>query len=934
MHRTTGKSLTRTLGAAVLAAAVAAGCGKPSEAQLLAAARQRLAKHENAAAIIELKNTLEAFPKSGEARFLLGSTLMASGNPAAAELELVRARELDYPDKEVAPLLATAMLANGRPGAAILAFQAVQLPDPAAQAELLTNLALAYAVQGDLRTATEQNEQALRLAPGSLPAGVLKARLKAASGDVAAATVLIDMLLAQAPEHAQAWVVKGDLLRRGDADLPAAVAAYRKAISLRADQSPAHSGLLGILIAQRNIPAANEALAAMKKALPQHPDTRYFDGMLAYLRGDFAATRTITQQLLRNSPANPRYLLLAGQAELELKSLAQAEALIAKAVGEAPAVRLPRLRLAVVQMRSGQADKALATLQPLTTGKNPDTEALSLEGQIYLERGELKRAQASFANAAKIAPANPAARMGTALSLLAQGQDNDGFRALDALAKGSPGNTAADLALIAARLDRGQYDAALAAIDAMAAKQPKQTQTQTQAEFLRGRVKAMRGDPAGARTHFEAVLQTEAGHAGALKALTDIDLAEHKVAAARQRYEQLLQREPGNVMAMLALADLQSREPGQAEAVVALLDKAIKANPLDPNAHIAAISLYLRQGNNQRALAAAQAAVSLIPNDASLLERLGLAQLYAGDVQQAIATLGRVASMQPQSALAQLRLADAYRAANDLTAAEPHVRRALQLAPAWPAAQHAGVVMAMRAKKTDQALAMARAIQTRQPGEAIGFRLEGDVEAGRKQWDAAAAAFRKALAKDNPADSAVRLHWALVNAGKTADAREFADTWLRDHAADARFNGHLADIALLRGDLAAAESHYRRVLALSADDISALNNLAYLTLKQGKPGAIALAERAVRLAPERADLLDTLAQAYAAEKQIDKAIDWQRKAVELAPNKGGLRLTLARMYLQAGKKDRALDELQRLAKLGPVFSAQDDVARLTKEAGG
>lgn len=94
--------------------------------------------------------------------------------------------------------------------------------------------------------------------------------------------------------------------------------------------------------------------------------------------------------------------------------------------------------------------------------------------------------------------------------------------------------------------------------------------------------------------------------------------------------------------------------------------------------------------------------------------------------------------------MVQLRLADAYRAGQKSAEADVHVRCALELAPGWLPAQTASMALAMREKQPAQARLLARAVQSQHPTEAVGFRLEGDIEGSQKNWDAAIAAFLKA----------------------------------------------------------------------------------------------------------------------------------------------------------------------------------------------
>jgi Flp pilus assembly protein TadD len=61
-----------------------------------------------------VKNALQQNPNLGEARFLLGSALLDSGDLSGAEVELRKALELKHPADAVVPLLAVTMLGLGQ----------------------------------------------------------------------------------------------------------------------------------------------------------------------------------------------------------------------------------------------------------------------------------------------------------------------------------------------------------------------------------------------------------------------------------------------------------------------------------------------------------------------------------------------------------------------------------------------------------------------------------------------------------------------------------------------------------------------------------------------------------------------------------------------------------------------------------------------------
>jgi cellulose synthase operon protein C len=77
-------------------------------------------------------------------------------------------------------------------------------------------------------------------------------------------------------------------------------------------------------------------------------------------------------------------------------------------------------------------------------------------------------------------------------------------------------------------------------------------------------------------------------------------------------------------------------------------------------------------------------------------------------------------------------------------------------------------------------------------------------------------------------------------------------------------------------------------------------------------------------------VLDTLAEALAADKQFARALEAQKEALVLAPDNDLLRLNLARIALRADNKTLARAELDKLSARGRLFPQQDEVTRLKK----
>jgi putative PEP-CTERM system TPR-repeat lipoprotein len=907
-----------------------AACGPRSDGDVLASARKHIEQRDIATASIELKNLLQKNPKSGEARYLLGKLLLDNGDSAGAETELARAAEQGYDENQVAPQMVAALMAQQKTEQVLQQFGGLLLRDANAAADLKTWVASAYLARGNAGDADLALQKALQLVPDHVPALILQARVAAAQGQAAKAMSLAEALVARVPGDASAWLLQADLLLSGGpASNPRAEAAYRKVLELQPDSIVAHDRLLSMLIGQRNFDAAGRQWEALRKLRPQDPETQFFEAVLALQKGEPARTRAITQALLRRSPGNPALLQLAGQAELKLNSPAQAQVLLGKAVKVAPGSAPPRRMLAEAYLRDGQPDKALVALKPLLDAKPPDVEASELAGRAQAAMGDIRLAEATLGRAARIRPEDQRIRTSMALLQLGKGDAAGAMAELESIARKDT-DSAADLALINAHLQRGEFDAASKAIDGLAAKRPASAIP----DHLRGRVALQRKDNATARRFFEQALSRDGEHFPSIVLLNALDLAEQKPADAMARLDALLKRKPGHLEAQLARIDLKARGGAPRNELRAMLEEVVRTHPLDVSAHRALIDHFLGGNESRLALAAARAGVAALPDQVELLDRLGRSQQLAGEMTQAESTFQHLTELQPGRAQPYLRLAEVELLRDKPDSAKESLRRARSADPADRDAVRASVAMALRAKRYPEATALVRDFQSIRPDDPIAAVLRGDVEAHQRHWAEAQSAYREAMAKaPQSGELALRLYGALLEGGKQAEAEQLSSRWQAAHPTDIGFAHQRASAAMDAKDWAGAEQQYRALLERRPDDIIALNNLAMALVRLEKPGALPLAERAAALAPDQAPVLDTLASVLTADRQLAKAIEWQRKSVELAPRATDYRMRLVKLYLQAGDKGRARDELAVLAKGDASNPQLAEAQRLLSELG-
>lgn len=915
--------LAKTLSTLTLTLILGA-CSGDSPESLIASSKDFLAKNDSKAAVIQLKNALQQNPNIAEARFLLGSALLENGDPVGAEVELRRALDLKYPADAVVPLVARTLLLRGQAKALVDEFGSVALTTKQSKAALATTLSAANAALGKVDKAKALLDEALAYDPEYVPARLAEVRALATNKDIAGAQAKIDTLLGQNPNNPEALLLSGALLST-TGNTGAAITQFKKAIAAKPDYVAAHTATISAQLRDKKIDDAVLQLAELKKIAPKYPQTYFLDTQVNYQKRDFKAAQQSAQQLLRVSPNDPSSLQLAGAIEYQLASYLQADIYLSKALQLAPGLSLARRLLVSSHIKSGQAAKAIAALQPILGQFDNDSALLTLAGEAYLQNGDPNKAAEYFAKASKLEPENSAKKASLARAHMAQGNTDSALQELEQISVSDTGVTA-DLALIAAHLRNNQLDKALKAIDQLEKKQPDNPATHN----LRARALLAKKDSTGARKSFEKALSINPSFFPAVASLAALDLIDKKPLDAQKRFEAVLAKDPRNSQAMLALAELKAVDGGTPAEVSALLEKAISGNPTEIAPRIVLIQYHLKNKDNKKALSAANEANSSIPDKPEILDLLGIAQRLSGDLNQASATYGKLASIQPNSPLPYLRLAEIQFSTKSKDEGVKNLKKALEIKPDIIEAQKALIQIAMESNNHKEALSIARTVQKQRPSESLGYLFEGDIHIAAKALPDATNAYREGLKKTQASELAIRLNSSLIAAGNVAEAEKMAATWQKDHPKDIGFRVYQGDLATSRKNFPEGIAHYQAALAQQPNNALALNNLAWASGQIKSPKALEYAQKANQIAPDQPAFMDTLAVLLADKGETGKAIEILRKALAISPQAAPIRLNLAKTLIKAGKKDEARIELEGLEKLGEKFSGHTEVSQLLK----
>lgn len=164
--------------------------------------------------------------------------------------------------------------------------------------------------------------------------------------------------------------------------------------------------------------------------------------------------------------------------------------------------------------------------------------------------------------------------------------------------------------------------------------------------------------------------------------------------------------------------------------------------------------------------------------------------------------------------------------------------------------------------------------------------------------------------------------------GSQKAAIESGEAWLLKNPADAAVRGTMAELLVRSRDFAAARRQYEAILKDSPTDAGALNNLANVLIELKDPGAVDIAERALKTDPRNPVLLDTAGWASHRAGRADRALQLMRDARLRAPDNPDIRYHLAAVLAQAGRKAEARDELTAALRTGATFATAADARQL------
>ncbi|WP_334188777.1 XrtA/PEP-CTERM system TPR-repeat protein PrsT [Noviherbaspirillum sp.] len=900
------------------------GCNTNEDTHsLIAEAKEYQKKGEAKAAIIQLKNVLQKQPENSEARALLGTIYLDTGDFASAEKEVRKALSLGADPGSLLPALGKALFYQGQYQKVLdeVQLQAGVKPD----AHYFTVRGHAYLALGKSQEAQNAYNQALAQTPDFADALIGLAKHSLIHRNLANAEKFVDQTTGKHPAFVDAWLFKGDLLRvKGETN--DALAAYAKAIALKPDHVAAYIARSHLLINAEKFDEAKAELDSARKYDAKSLLVTYTQSLLDFKQGKHAVALESVLQVLRESPNHMPSVLLAGLVQFALGSTQQAEQHFKRYLETMPGDPYASRLLVAVLLKNGEADRAIKTLAPLLKSGEKDAQLLTLAGEAYMRVKDFSKATEYFEQASALAPETAGIRTALGMSRLAKGENARGIAELEAAANMDSQPTQAGVLLVMAHMRLKEYDKALSAIAKLEKSQPENPLLPN----LKGGIYLSKKDVAAARNSFQSALKLQPNYFPAVSNLAQLEIQEKKPDLAKKRLETFLESNNKNMQAQLALAGIALSQGSNSEAT-RLLEKTVADHPDELKPATLLIAQYLRVGEKQKSLVLAQKLQASNPESPDVLDLLAQAHLSNNDPAAALQSYKKLLAMAPKSPVAHFKTAAVHMAMNNQSAADQALKTAVSLKPDFLDAHLALATLAERNGNHDQALRIAKQIQKQPQSSSVGYVLEGDVFMAQKKPELAAKAYEQALANNQNGFALIKLHEALALSGKEKAGEARLVQWIKQRPNDVPVRMFLATKHLTRNQNKEAMEHFQAVLEADPNNAAALNNMALAYQHEKDPRALQFAEKAYTNAPDNPAILDTLGWLLVEQGSASRGLPLLQKAVSLAPKQPDIRYHLVHGLLKSGDKVKARQELETLLASGADFAKADEAKTLLKQ---
>jgi tetratricopeptide (TPR) repeat protein len=620
--------------------------------------------------------------------------------------------------------------------------------------------------------------------------------------------------------------------------------------------------------------------------------------------------------------APPRSVARLIYADFKVRTGAKDEAkVLLREIARDASDSLPAWRmLAQIAFAEKHLDESLTFIENILFRDPVNIEAHLLQAQVWLSKGETKKAIESLERLNTAYPNFPPIKYNLARAYLQNNTAAQAAVVLNQLIATNPENTEAVLLLGEANLRSGNAQQVVASMLDLLKKRPGLAP----AQVLLAKAYQSLGRLDDATAVFREQTKASPQSSQPYLFLGLILRQQNKIDEAQEAFENAQRLAPDNALAVTQLVDLDIQSGGF-DAALQRVHAALQKAPQSPAAHFLEGKVYAAQGRWDSAEAALLKTLELDPNYSSAYHLLISTYVASNKLPQAIAQLESLLSKSPDNPRALMVAALLYERMSEFAKAKAAYEKLLSTKPDFaPVLNNLAYLYAERLGVLDKAHDLAQRARALQPGDAAIADTLGWILYKQGDYKQALALLQES-ARNLPDNPEIQFHlgMAYYMMGRTEEAR----TSFRKAVAAAgdspdkeeakRRLSLLGDVEGKGTQLSSNET--KAILKQQSDDPLTQVRLGESYEKQGAFAEAEVAyEKAIKLNPSLLSATAKLAQLYAGPLQnSEKALKFARKARELAPNDPKIVALLGSAAYQADNFTWAYSLLQDSARRLP-----------------
>lgn len=630
-------------------------------------------------------------------------------------------------------------------------------------------------------------------------------------------------------------------------------------------------------------------------------------------KGDLKASIIELKNALQKDPKNPQARWMLGEIYIKsgMGSEAEKELKKAKELGVSPeSLMVPIARALLMQREYKRFSNEIA----LTPGTTPTNKAklLQLQGEAQLGLGNFEPGCALFADSARINPQYVAAYIGQAKCAYAK-KDIDKARALIARAKSIDPKDVQSWLLEAELADQlGDAKAAYAAYGQALNLEPNNMAAITGHAYMALRLR----DVASAKKDIDKA-RKQFPNSVPVKYLEGlVAFSEGKLEVTRDKAQEILRLSPDHTSALLLLG-LSSYGLKEYETARSNLSSLLAEQPGNMAVRKLLADLMIRMGEGKGALEVLRPALNQPATDTQMLVLAASASAISGQLANARELYSEALKKQPNQASVEIALAQTMLASGEQEKAVEKLRAAAQHDTPDYQANKMLVRVLLQQRRYEDALAVAKAIQSKQPGKALPFNLEGTVYVARNDLTSARKSFSQAIATE-PAEESSVLNLAQIDLAenKLKDARVRLEKLAAAPANSPEALLLLATIDQREGNESAYVKSLQAALNVAPNSLAArLHLMRYYFEKNEAKTALAYTKDGDQYGLKNPEYLDLKGKIQITAGEPSSAVTTYQRLLQLVPKAPKAHLGMANAQSAVGNFGGVRNELTAALKL-------------------